>query len=326
MSKSCIILGSGFGLYGYLPAAVRNGYTVILPERYREKFNTRTELASYSDRVDLYEGSDEGILNTCKADLCIIARRPSDQHRLFVGKKIMSGCRRIVLEKPLAATPAESARIYRILEESAENDNISYRIGYTFLYTVWGKEVIRALQSGKSCRIYWSFMAHHFIHAVNTWKRYLSQGGGALRFYGIQTAGLLAAVSGWDVISSILEFVDEDEPARWRCTLSHDFVIVDIKLDCMNKAQEFSCTIEEGGSMVYQLAASDPFETNISDDIDRRAVILEKIIASFDVASDDTRWLQIIGESVRLWEKIEQRTIIEKTGSLKSTEWTVKER
>lgn len=317
LSKKCLILGSGFGLYGYLPAVVRSGYTVVLPEKYRDKFNTRTELVEYSDYVDFCGGSDSEIVYICKADLCIIAKRPADQYRILFDKRFLKGYSKIVLEKPLAKNPTEAINLYKLLEESGRDNHISYRVGYTFLYTIWGEAVICALKRNKPSRIsiVWSFMAHHFIHNINTWKRYMLQGGGALRFYGIQLVGLLSAVPGWRVCDSVLEFEKDDEPVRWRCTLACDSIVVDIILDSINENPEFNCVIEECGNLVYQIFISDPFETEALDNVDRRVGILEKIVTSFDTDLGDIRWSRLIGESVRLWKILEAKTMIVKVES-----------
>lgn len=45
------ILGSGFGLYGYLPALVAHCVQrVVLPERYRQRLEERSELAQYASQ------------------------------------------------------------------------------------------------------------------------------------------------------------------------------------------------------------------------------------------------------------------------------------
>ena len=53
------IVGSGFGLYGYLPALVEVGkMNVILPGRYKDKFLARSELKIYADYIHWV--SDDG--------------------------------------------------------------------------------------------------------------------------------------------------------------------------------------------------------------------------------------------------------------------------
>ena len=42
------ILGSGFGLYGYLPSILLNGYSrVIIPKKTKSKFMAREELKRF---------------------------------------------------------------------------------------------------------------------------------------------------------------------------------------------------------------------------------------------------------------------------------------
>ena len=54
------ILGSGFGLYGYLPALVEGcEQPVVLPERYRARFDERSELARFAINVQ-WEDDESG--------------------------------------------------------------------------------------------------------------------------------------------------------------------------------------------------------------------------------------------------------------------------
>ena len=56
------ILGSGFGLYGYLPAiAVGCRQHVVLPERYRERMRLRADVGDLTDSVE-WAASDDAML------------------------------------------------------------------------------------------------------------------------------------------------------------------------------------------------------------------------------------------------------------------------
>lgn len=172
MSEKCLIFGSGFGLYGYLPAAYELGYDIFLPTRYRTIFESRVELSKYSNRICWI--CDDILISEIawNMDLIIIAKRPTDQvkllNELYGFDKVYSqsfggsasiinhnqniakkSCRlrNLILEKPIAPNPYEALSLLKCFERNAFN--VSFRIGYTFLYTEWGKRIIKQLKSKK---------------------------------------------------------------------------------------------------------------------------------------------------------------------------------
>jgi predicted dehydrogenase len=98
--------------------------------------------------------------------------------------------RRLVLEKPMAPDPRTAGDLLAELESSKKD----FRIGYTFRYTPWGEQLLtRAQLTGvESLSVQWSFMAHHFRHGLDNWKRQEESGGGPLRMMGIHVVALLA--------------------------------------------------------------------------------------------------------------------------------------
>ena len=67
------ILGSGFGMYGYLPALIECGMKVALPERYRSVIGGRTELVQYMPEVIWCAGTEEAL---ALANGAVVAVRP----------------------------------------------------------------------------------------------------------------------------------------------------------------------------------------------------------------------------------------------------------
>ena len=110
----------------------------------------------------------------------------------------------IFLEKPLAPSPLESAKVLNFLNAS----EIDYAINYTFIYIgLLQKQFLsEALQGVFNLK--WDFMAHHYINNVDTWKRKHELGGGALRFYGIHIIALLAYLGYKNVIESELNNIN----------------------------------------------------------------------------------------------------------------------
>ena len=57
MGNNWGVLGSGFGSYGYLPAIVKAGYPVSVPERYLGKFKTRTDIFPLINKIRFFRYS-----------------------------------------------------------------------------------------------------------------------------------------------------------------------------------------------------------------------------------------------------------------------------
>src|SRR6266508_2581914 len=194
------IIGSGFGLYGYLPALVQEGVQhILLPERYQNRFFERLELSPFESNIQ-WEESEETTLD--RADGVVLAVRPFDQSMWIPRCLERSNLRRMILEKPLAHSPEVATTMF---EELIASDKV-FRMGHVFRYTVWGRQLLDLLlpkqQDFDLLSIHWSFLAHHYLNNLDNWKRFNDAGGGALRFYGIQMIALLAEAGYRNVVSS----------------------------------------------------------------------------------------------------------------------------
>ena len=84
MIKKVGILGSGFGLYGYLPCFLNNKYKVYTLLRYKKKILLRKDLRKYEKKINFVSDTNKLLVNS---DIIVIAKRPSDQEYLI--KKII---------------------------------------------------------------------------------------------------------------------------------------------------------------------------------------------------------------------------------------------
>lgn len=212
-----LILGGGFGLYGYLPALVHGcDETVLLPKRYRERLSQREDIHSLQQDV-LWVDDEQQAFD--RATAVVISKRPQDQvywvEQCLQRKSLVD----LILEKPLAPSPEQAISLMDRLEQAGKN----FRISYLFRLTDWGRALRQQLAQPNECKeliIDWQFQAHHYAHNLNNWKRYTSQGGGALRFYGIHLIALLAELGYSAAIQSSSTGPNADEAQSWHATLS----------------------------------------------------------------------------------------------------------
>ena len=276
------ICGSGFGLYGYLPAVISHG--VVLPFRYKKKIAQMPQARVLSDRVH-WIADDKTALE--QADSIIIAIPPEHQPTVAQAALGMLNINRLVLEKPLAPTPTTALELLDRLEDSGKE----FRINYAFRFTDWGEQLLRNKYKDK-LTIEWRFMAHHFKHQLHNWRRDAATGGGALRFYGIHLVALLAEMG----YSTVITSETDAESARWEATLAGSHLPnCHLLIDTMATQDKF--TVTAGGTTLANQASV----FSITDpNFDMRVPALVKLYASFSTQQPD--WYRA---TILLWKNLE---------------------
>jgi hypothetical protein len=263
------IVGSGFGLYGYLPAVVEAlGEVVLLPEAYRAKVEARHELHPYLDAIRWVPDARAAL---AAANGVVIATPPVRQVEVAMQCLHLEGVRTLVLEKPLAPGPQEAQALIEALRRSGKR----YRLGYTFLHAGWAP----SLGLGREpVSVTWTFMAHHFAQGLATWKREHAQGGGPLRFFGVHVLALLARHGYREVRSSALRGGTGGEPERWEAELAGPG-LGDCRVLVDSRCGERGFRIEAGGAVLVD--AREPFESEpASGDADPRVAVLKRLLGT----------------------------------------------
>jgi predicted dehydrogenase len=228
------ICGSGFGLYGYLPALMTLGEGVILPVAYKEKVQRRSELTEYFECIEWVPNIDDAL---SKAGSVILASPPYQQTSLVERCLALNNIERILVEKPIAVAPAEAIDILSLLERSGKR----FEVAYTLLYTDWFESQCWKSNPDASIQIHWCFMAHHFANDIENWKRQHVLGGGALRFYGIHLLAVLAYFGYELVLSSTIDGLSKGEPEKWMAEISgSNLPLCRVMLDSRDSDQRFS--------------------------------------------------------------------------------------
>jgi hypothetical protein len=309
------ILGSGFGLYGYLPAMAGScGHRVVLPERYRPKLALRPELAGFVGSVRWVSDERAALAN---ADTVVLALQPAQQARWIPECLAAGNLERLLLEKPLAPSPGAALSLFEDLVRSRR----VFRIGYIFRFTPWGEslfpcrdDAFRNSGLGR-VRIEWRFFAHHFRLRSASWKRFCSSGGGAIRFYGIQLIALLAERGYERVVSSQSSGPSPEEIVRWVATFSgNELPDCDVVVDTKDAITGFRVVRAVDGTATTVVAQADPFGSEeraaSPGSSDGRVPLLARLCRSLWGDSED-----VYGryrDTLALWRAVEDRTSFER--------------
>jgi predicted dehydrogenase len=304
------ILGSGFGLYGYLPALVRDGERIVLPERYRPRFLARPELAGFAGALEWAKDDMEALEH---ADGVVVAQRPDDQAEWITRCVDRRHVTHMLLEKPLASDPATAAKLFDSLRRSGK----IYRIGYTFPYAAWANRLSGELTTSGTRRVSssWTFLAYHFRHHARTWKRFNSQGGGAMRFYGIQWIAALAQMNYRDVEMSETYGPDSDEDTRWDAVfIGPELPAFTVSIDAKSPVDRFTISIERSDRTDGVLVSgADPFDqtgVELMADQDRRVGMLSQIYRS--LSDKNYGWHGYYERVNALWREVEAKNRFKK--------------
>lgn len=269
------IIGSGFGLYGYLPALIlQQNNLVVLPVAYREKLLARQELAFTLKKIRWVPDEDTAL---AIADTVILATRPASQFDLVRRCLEFPNIRGFILEKPVSTDPSVALGLLDELNQVGAE----YAVAYTLEFTSWQPRIIWPTRLDEKVVISWNFMAHHFTHDLTNWKRKHSQGGGVLRFFGIHIIAMLAQYGYQEVQASVLQGHLGDEPYKW------DAVFLGVsRPPCyvsVNSRSDDHCFLIESGNPNCRVKLLEPFaEEKGVEFLDRRVPVLARMIDSFE--------------------------------------------
>lgn len=306
------IIGSGFGLYGHLPAIAKSSpEPILVPKRYLPVFEKRTELKQFEPVIQWVEDED-AILN--KATAMVISVWPPGQE-VWINKCLeQANIKTLILEKPLAATPGNSKTLLTALIASGK----IFRVNYSFIYTAWYAKIMEALKEAEliSLNIHWCFLAHHYKHALGNWKRSRSSGGGAIRFYGIHVLAIFAALGVSNVITSETRGESEEDVASWEAGFTDGKKgLCKISINSASALHEFTislvCKKKSGKEEQLNILMQDPFSDIVAagDDIDPRTEISKKIHHSLNERRTDLECYSLYKGVNDLWLLAEQVNI-----------------
>lgn len=187
-----LILGSGYGLYGYLPAIYKISKKIFLDIKYKKKIKFKDNFK----KIEWYSNV-ENVLS--KINYVVIAKRPNDQFKLvkYIFKKNKTV--NFFLEKPLAPTPSKAKELLFFLKKK----KILFKIGFIFSYLKWYDLIFKNFNHKKSkILIEWNFK---YNKNNNSWKKEPRAGGGIIAYYGIHFIKIFSDFNFKKIKENILE-------------------------------------------------------------------------------------------------------------------------
>jgi predicted dehydrogenase len=303
VAERFVIVGGGFGLYGYLPAVLGSFPSrVVLRQELKLIVNRRPELECYLDRIDWAESLDSALNG---ATGVVIAVPPSAQYELVQQVLKYSSVSRIVIEKPVAPNADLASRTIDAIRAAQR----SFRIGYTFLDAEWAHRLRAfATSSDRSIRIEWAFCADHFSSSKLTWKRSHSAGGGALRFYGIHLIALVASMGYSEVSFSALDGAVRDEPENWLAEfVGNKLPSFTVAVRTKSDHPSFQVEVVELGEARTLHSSASPFPAfRSAQKEDTRVESLRHLLSTF--SQSDSSFTALYESVNDLWQTVEDAT------------------
>ena len=284
MLERYFILGSGFGLYGYLPALIKLKKKVYLASKYKKIILKNNNIAKYIFKINFFNK-----LNYDNLDAIIVAKRPKDQFKFI--KKLKNKIY-LYLEKPLAENPELAYKLIQIIKKK----KLKFNCGYLFFFTRWFKKLSSV---NHDVDIIWNFTSKTFV--PNNWKGINSKGGGIISFYGIHFIAILSYLKYNCISSSIVKLKNKKE-IEWNAIFERNRNKINLKINIISKE---TFLIKTNKCNIYN--SDTPFGRiyKRKKDDDFRVEFLKKYLIKKNFLT--------INENVKiidLWRKIIKKTFI----------------
>jgi predicted dehydrogenase len=264
IKKNIGLLGSGFALYGYLPALINLGFKrIITLNKYKKKILQRADIRKYYCELSYCNNENELIK---KSQTIIVCKRPSDQKRIL-NKIFKEKNKNVLLEKPLA----KNIQLSKIILKKLINKKIKYNIFYSFLYTNWFR-LIKKNYKKSNIEFNWSFYSYDLKNNINNWKLKESEGGGIINYYGIHFVSIAAHLGYKKILKSEISVNKKKIHTKWTCVFYKKKSKITIKLNINSSNNFFKIKKEK---KIFFINNSPFAKTKESDD---RIPILQKYI------------------------------------------------
>ena len=253
------IIGSGFGIYGYLPALLKCGQEIVMPVRYRHVVTKRFPKIAESPQVGWARDELSAIQSARGVILAVNPARQENWIKVCLEEPRLE---HLCLEKPLARNPSIAREVHKLLCLSGK----SFSLGYLFRYTKWYQVLARLApnqKDGGQIAVRWKFRSNHYQNQLRNWKSDPSQGGGALRFYGIQIIACLAELGYERSLDSKTIGLGPGDAHLWKARFAGtNLADVDVEIDSNSKASTFGLFVRRRGMSRQMVSWRTPFQEN----------------------------------------------------------------
>ena len=263
--KTWGLFGSGFGVYGYLPALAKLGDTVLMPSRYKQKITKRLDVAHLLPSIDFCE-KDQDILDECSH--LVFAKRPIDQQNFLTDNVDLLKSKTVFLEKPLASSNNFSTRCFSTLVQH----DIKFRLGFFSRYTSWFADLRRSFKEHDNqpleLSFSWNLCASHFSNEQMPWKGLGTAGGGAFYFYCSHLIHALSMIGVWSPTAFLKKNVSDNVERSLFIQMKHKNCLATIVLDTLNTEKTcFEVCLKTKEKKIYSYSAASIFEMPQSYDV-----------------------------------------------------------
>ena len=179
MTVKLSIIGSGFGMYGLLPAFSKISNCKITSicgkdSARMQEYCTKLDLNRYSDWKEMIQNE--------KPNALAIAVIPKHQHEIV--KYAIENEIAVFAEKPLTTSVQDSFE----LNELAKKKSLPNMLDFIFPEIpewVKAKKIIESKVKGdiRKIDVKWMFLSYDLKNKIKSWKTDVSQGGGALSYF-----------------------------------------------------------------------------------------------------------------------------------------------
>src|SRR3989338_4023448 len=177
MTIKVSIIGSGFGMYGLLPAFSKiNGCKVV--SIYGEKSKRMKSYCEKYGNIKIYSNWKQ-MLQSEKPNAVCIAVVPKYQY--IISKYAINNGMAVFAEKPLTISVSESVELCTL----AKKTNLPNMVDFIFPEIpewIAAKKIIDADLLGKilDVSVDWNFLSYDLRKGIRSWKTDVKKGGGAL--------------------------------------------------------------------------------------------------------------------------------------------------
>jgi predicted dehydrogenase len=294
MAKSVGVLGSGFGLYGYLPALNSLGYKIHVLEKYRlGPILNRPELQNITPDLN-FHSEEDSLLESI--DYLVICRRPQDQVDLLSKLQNFNSIEYLFLEKPLAP----NVNTHVACADYLAKRNLPFSVGYLFLYTDWYAQIEKLIKHNDNLlvKVFWK------IPKPKGWKLSSHSGGGIFEYYLIHFLPLFS--NEFEYLSFEIEnyttelvvvnlFFETNSKRNLRLQVSFGF----------NSSSLFSVDLIFKNRSLYEHISTSPFAKGVSCTLcDERVPNLVKYISSMLEVFSRNGSAEIVSKSLKLENRV----------------------